>query len=141
MTDEQILELAKKAGLYPFGVFSNGDRFINTTGHALLKFVKLLRGNDGVMVAPAPQPDESKLPPRPAGSNDADTDPDSPLKRYGRASKESGLLLEPMADGYWTPWHIANELLRAATGKDGVSLLDDKTVSPDTLPTSRKDAP
>jgi hypothetical protein len=76
----------------------------------------------GVMVAPAPQPDESKLPPRPAGSNDADTDPDSPLKRYGRASKESGLLLEPMADGYWTPWHIANELLRAATGKDGVAI-------------------
>lgn len=61
-----------------------------------------------------PAIDESKLPPRPAGSNDANTDPDSPLVRYGRASKDSGGLLEPMADGYWTPWHIANELLRAA---------------------------
>lgn len=71
-------------------------------------------GDAGVPAAPAHQPDESKLPPRPAGSNDANTDPDSPLMRYGRASKESGLLLEPMDDGYWTPWHIANELLRAA---------------------------
>lgn len=58
------------------------------------------------------QIDESKLPPRPAGSNDANTDPDSPLARYGRARKETGLLLEPMPDGYWTPWHIANEKVR-----------------------------
>lgn len=62
------------------------------------------------------QPDESKLPPRPAGHNGPDADPDSPLVRYGRASKEGGALLEPMADGYWTPWHIANEMLRATSG-------------------------
>jgi hypothetical protein len=69
------------------------------------------------------QPDESKMPPRPTDSNDENTDPDSQLKRYGRASKDSGLLLEPMADGYWTPWHIANELLREAQRIAGVSVV------------------
>jgi hypothetical protein len=60
------------------------------------------------------------MPPRPAGSNDANTDPDSPLVRYGRAGKETGLLLEPLPDGYWTPWHIANEMLREARRAAGV---------------------
>lgn len=59
--------------------------------------------------------DESKFPPRPTGSNDVNTDPDSPLIRYGRAKAESGVLLEPMDDGYWTPWHIANGMLRNTT--------------------------
>jgi hypothetical protein len=36
------------------------------------------------------------------------------------AGKETGLLLEPLPDGYWTPWHIANEMLREARRAAGV---------------------
>ena len=60
------------------------------------------------------QTGENKLPPRPTGNNGAATDPESPLVRYGRAALQSAVLLEPMADGYWTPWHIANGMLRNA---------------------------
>lgn len=60
------------------------------------------------------QTGESKLPPRPTGNNGASTDPESPLVRYGRAALKSAVLLEPMEDGYWTPWHIANGMLRNA---------------------------
>jgi hypothetical protein len=76
--------------------------------------------SSGVAPSAPPRIDESKMPPRPAGSNDANTDPDSPLVRYGRAGKETGLLLEPLPDGYWTPWHIANEMLREARRAAGV---------------------
>lgn len=34
------------------------------------------------------------------------------LDRYGRAQPGSVLLLEPMEDGYWTPWHIAQEEIK-----------------------------
>jgi hypothetical protein len=36
------------------------------------------------------------------------------------AGKETGLLLEPLPDDYWTPWHIANEMLREARRAAGV---------------------
>jgi len=35
------------------------------------------------------------------------------LVRYGRAGEGSQWLLEPMADGYWTPWHVAAAALAA----------------------------
>mgnify|MGYP000890653391 CR=1 FL=1 len=47
------------------------------------------------------------LPPRPTGSetiNRAD------LVRYGVAVPGSPTLLTPMADGYWTPWHVAAQV-------------------------------
>jgi hypothetical protein len=75
--------------------------------------------SDGAAATEPARIDESKLPPRPAGHNGPDTDPDSPLVRYGRAKPGSGVLLERMADGYWTPWHIANELLRSVKAPGG----------------------
>lgn len=91
------------------------DLYRRGTPETWRKVYRAMLAADGATGAPA-QIDESKLPPRPTGHNGPDADPDSPLVRYGRASRDSGLLLEPMADGYWTPWHIANELLRAANG-------------------------
>ena len=37
------------------------------------------------------------------------------LERYGRAGAEAPVLFLPMPDGYWTPWHIAQAALDAAT--------------------------
>lgn len=44
------------------------------------------------------------LPPRPTGSEPINR---VDLVRYGVATPGSPTLLTPMADGYWTPWHIA----------------------------------
>lgn len=35
------------------------------------------------------------------------------LRRYGRGAGDSPWLLEPRDDGYWTPWHIAQNALNA----------------------------
>lgn len=79
---------------------------------------------DRALAAPA-QGDEV-IPPRPAGYNDASTDPGSPLQRWGKPRHEGAkLLLQPLDDGYWTPWHIANEMLRSAQSGDEAQLLAD----------------
>lgn len=58
---------------------------------------------------------QETIPPRPAGLNGADTDPTSPLERWGKPWHEgTELMLQPVPDGYWTPWHVANEKLRDA---------------------------
>jgi cell wall-associated NlpC family hydrolase len=37
-----------------------------------------------------------------------------PLVRYGRTGAGDSILFRPMADGYWTPWHVAQAHLDAA---------------------------
>lgn len=34
------------------------------------------------------------------------------LERYGRAEEKSLTLLQFLQDGYWAPWHIAEEDLK-----------------------------
>lgn len=36
------------------------------------------------------------------------------LERYGRSEKNSLTLLQRLPDGYWTPWHIAEDSLTDA---------------------------
>lgn len=38
---------------------------------------------------------------------------ESQLERWGKAPEGSPYLLQPMADGYWTPWHIAQAAMTA----------------------------
>lgn len=78
--------------------------------------LRLQNALSAVAVAPpnATLPPVDKFPPRPSGYNDSTADPDSPLERWGKPRHEgSKLMLQPLPDGYWTPWHIANDLLRA----------------------------
>ena len=55
----------------------------------------------------------NSLPPRPDGQQRCRRRSNKPVGaiRTCRAGPDSGVLLEPMADGYWTPWHIANSML------------------------------
>jgi hypothetical protein len=61
-------------------------------------------GRDAALQHPA----APSVPPSVAG--DAGELPE--LQRYGRGPKESPYLLVPMNDGYWTPWHIAQDTIR-----------------------------
>ena len=53
------------------------------------------------------------LPPRPTGSEPINR---VDLVRYGVATPGSPTLLTPMADGYWTPWHLAAALVERTCG-------------------------
>jgi hypothetical protein len=73
-----------------------------------------------------PQPpagEVAELPPRPSPT---ERPAHSALERYGVTWNGSPLkpLLTRMADGYWTPWHVAADLLEllAATGKPGLQV-------------------
>jgi hypothetical protein len=44
-------------------------------------------------------------------------EPVQQLERWGKAEKGSGYLLQPREDGYWTPWHVAQDSLDAAVSK------------------------
>jgi hypothetical protein len=45
---------------------------------------------------------------------EAQGEPTTELERWGRAKPMSAFLLDRTADGYWTPWHIADKALRQA---------------------------
>lgn len=51
--------------------------------------------------------------------------PSTKLERWGRADEGTGLLLQRRDDGYWTPWHIAQAALDAASGVAPVEALSE----------------
>lgn len=54
------------------------------------------------------------------------------LERWGRAKREGLVLLERMDDGYWTPWHIAQQALDAASGVLACDAIPGKLEAPST---------
>lgn len=48
LTDERILQEARKVGFYPGGIYSDGERFVNHNGHRCIKLVRNLLDVVGV---------------------------------------------------------------------------------------------
>ena len=40
------------------------------------------------------------------------------LERWGRSTDQTFCLLQPLQDGYWTPWHLAAEAVSAAVAAE-----------------------